>query len=786
MNIPSSILKSNYLPPEKIQQHQKQAKNYNKHISKYKIWKNKVNTQLRDEIITWFFSFDLITKLIISSVENKWLTNVLHQLYLLQKQNYRNRFQYRFEEPLTDKIPSFLPQGVLLNQISNAGDNTFFNYFQYKEDIRIRDERGIIDNVFLHKDINFYKTEDSNLSDSMTPSFKYSYYFSLSQRMLEDESFFREMFDSFSAGQAFMNVVPCDYDAKSKFYIYGLPQWIDTKEFYSLSVFFIAFFEQTIMTKYFLYKGTTNLQTELNGSYLTKLLGERRDLADFVRKEYKLDSFKLCESLGVKTLINEVHNDYRIKEIIQAQMKGHDMIQLHGVMCNNFVIYDNDLLTSNELEKKVKQYFGYLKKEEDILDAIIFSNFENLFTMDDFLMKRIYESLVDLYANKNAYDLMNGVYEKNNSAKKKRKSKKKPVTTTTTRTQNKTDETGNVGGGSTKTISRCDTADDKNMTVITTLQNDADIVKADGAITLGLSCFSFIKKNIKKETNDFTPGQFMGDMMMIRASSTSVSLMEENCITLIEPLVKEIVDKVLENIVLSQDNQESSEETTTTTEMKKLDDKDTAYSGSAYLSDNKSNEVFPKKKKGRNNYKLYDFKVKEKKEIIKKATELKDNSLKDSKEVDTYKRDRTQSTIIYPSGSLTLENSSSVKSSQTSTPSKANTLTSFQININPKELDVKKTYKKHESFSYPVPHDNNFYFKNHCHGGLRYYYDVPMMNNFYYFNGHNSINELFFFRFQKYIISYIDQVDYNLSYMKDTKCGVITKLEGHIMDCLSI
>jgi hypothetical protein len=730
MNIPTSILKSNYLSPEKTQQHQKQAKTYNKLISKYKTNKNKPEAQLKDEIITWFFSFDIITKLIISSVENKWLTNILHQLYLQQKSNYRMRFQYRFEEPLTDVIPNYLPQHIIINQMNNPDINTFFNYFQLKEDMKIRDERGIIDNVFLHKDINFYKTEDSNLSDNMSPSYRYSYYFALSSRMLQDESFFREMFEQFSGGQAFTNVVSCDYDAKNKSYVYGLPKWMDSKEFYSLAVFFIAFFEQTITMKYFLYRNLNNLQTELNSCYLTKLLNERKDLVEFVRKDYKLDTVKLCDSLNVKNTINEVYTDYRVRDIVQSRMKGYEMLHFNGVMYNNFVIYENDILMSNDIDKRLK--LNTFKKEEDLVNALIFSNFENIFTTDEFVMKRIYESLVDLYANKNAFDLINGVYE--NDQKKKKKSKKR---------QKKAENTE-----ATVQVNKCE-----------------EVLQ----VNISTSCFPFIKKGVRKETSDFTPGQFMGDLMMVRSNS---NLEDEK---LIKPFVVEIVNKILDSICHHIDNHESSEETTTTNEAKKFDDKDTTYS-SAYLSDCKSNEVFPKKKKDRNKYKLYD--VKAKKDV--KKVELKQNINNIDLQVSTFKRDRLQSISITPSNMLTMNNNTS--KSLTSTPSKTNTLTSFQININSKEFDIKKTFKKHDSFSCPV--NDSYYFKNHY--GMRYYYDLPMMNNFYYFNGHNSFNELFFFRFQKYILNYTEQVENNLNEMKEIKNNVITKVVSHIRNCLSI
>jgi hypothetical protein len=813
MNIPTSILKSNYLPPEKVQLHQKLAKNYNKQISKYKIFQTKSNkNQLKDEIISWLFSFDIITRIILSSVENKWLTSMLHQLYLQQKSNHKLRFLYRFEEPLAEMIPQFLPQNIIINQVNNNSDNlSFVNYFQWKDDNRVTHEKGIVENVFLQKDIHFYKTEDSNLSDNMAPCHKYSYYFSLSSRAIEEEGFFRKMFDTFSGGQAFTNVVPCDYDSKAKAYVFGLPTWMNSKEYYSLTEYFIAFLEQAITMRYFLFKNNTDIDTEMNGIYLTKLFNERQDLSGFIKKEYKVDGVKLCEALGVKGLIDDVRNDYRIKEIISSRMKGQEMISFNGIMYNNFVLYENDLLTSYELDKKLKQYFNAFKSEDDLMDSLIFSNFENIFTMEDFLMKRIYENLVDNYAHKNAYDLINGIYEKDSLKKRTKKTKKKK------KSNDNSDINKPLLDKSERAYIEFNNLEHENLA-----SNAIDINTSDGVNDNGISiinnnyvcpelnggendeaksCFPFIKRNIKKESTDFKRGEFMGDMMMVRSSNASQEGQQQFEDEELKPFIIEIINGILENVYNHQAETTTNDAIADTTpegsetnlnDLKKNDDKDTAYS-SAYLSDNtskcKDNEAFPRKKKARNNYKLYDFKLKEKKEN-KKLDTNKPNSIKSEKETptDLIKRDRIQSTNTYPTKALSLDIASVTKfPSQSSTPVKGNTTSSFQININSNEFDIKKTFKKHDSFSYQYPHNANYYFKSPSyHSGMRYYYDVPMMNNFYYFNGHNSFNELFFFRFQKYIINYTDQVENNMNSLKETKNNIISKLVGIIKDCLSI
>jgi hypothetical protein len=847
MNIPTNILKSNYFPSEKIQYHQKLAKRYHKQIQKQKnISQSKPNMgSLKEDIINWFFSFDVITKLIISCIENRWLTNILHQLFIQHKANHRLRFQFRGEESISEIIPQLIPSGVQIINSTSTYELGYINYFTIREESRVSPDRSITENLFLQKDINFYKTEDSNLSDQMSPCHKYSNYFCLAYHMIEDEGYFRKMFDTFSGGLAFTSPIPCDYDQKSKTYNFGLPSWMSNKEFYSVTEYFVAFFEQVITMRYFLDDknlkkinnidiknvsnnvtsiiNTTNSFNSDNFIYLNKLLNEKNNLTKFIKREFALDVLKLCDALDLKNLIEEVKNDYRIKEIIKSKTKGQEYITYNGILYNNFLLYDeNDLLSSNELEKKIKQYFGCFKTEEELIDCLLFTSLETIFTYDDFLMERIFESLLDKFAQKNANDLINGIFENDEVAKKKKKNNKKKIT------NNTNTNISNINGNTMNTMSTTINNKDINNINNTAEDNCIKFNEEDIDIEMGLantqSSFSFINKNIKKEACDFIRGEFMGGIMMVRTSSSN--LHEETCTNgnkeEIKKLVKEVVEKLLKNVNHCIDSLqgESSEETINTDHNRKgFDDKDTAYS-SANMSDNnsKTKDNDKRKRSKQNNYKLYDFKLKDKKEV-KKVESIKHNSLKeaDKKELqilaDSFKRDRVQSTNTYPPKTLQLDSNSNGNNnyqahttsfnqmssisptmtsskfqSQNNTPIKAATTSSFQININSKEFDVnKRPFRKYDNFNnHHYPNSNNFYFKNNHHNNFnRYYYDLSMMNNFYYFNGHNSFNELFFFRFQKYIINYTETVENNLNNLKDAKTQIITSISELIKTCLS-
>jgi predicted nucleotidyltransferase len=731
MNIPTTILKSNYFPQERIQHHQKLAKRYHKQAMKYKNSnsKNESNNNLKEDILTWFFSFDVITRVIISSVENKWITNVLHQLYIQHKANHKLRFQYRGDESLAEMIPQLIPGTV---QIINTGSRDDSSYFHTTEESKVDPERVITENILLKNDIHFYKTEDSNLSDNMSTLYKYSNYFCMGERIVSDPDYFRKMFDCFSGGRAFSSAIPIEFDKKGKTYSFGFPTWINSGDYFGFTEYLVAFLEQMITVRYFLSEGKNEEFNTDSNIYLNKLLNEKKDLASFISREY--DTQRLCESLNLNDLIEEVKGDSRIKELIKTKLKGQELVSFNGVLYNNFLIYDSDVLMTEGLSDRIKQY---ISGKDELVDCLIFTNIENIFTYDDFLLKRMYEGLLDLYAKKSVYDLMNGIYEKE---EKKRKRKK------------------------------------KGQAVEQVKNSDCYTDDAAGDIEMGLgtkqSSFSFIKKPVKKETTDFKRGEFMGDIMMVKQTS---NLQEQ---------LEELVDKVdaiegneAETVQVDTAPGDSSEEGIT--EKKHFDDKDTAYS-SANQSDN--NEIFPRKKKPvRNNYKLYDFKVKEKKGA--KTSEIKqiDNKF------EPILRERKQSSNVYPVHSLSLNNNNvavSFNKSGNTTPIKTAATSSFQININSKEYESKRTSRNFDTLPNHLT-NNDFHRGSNYNNGFRFYYDVPMMNNFYYFNGHNSFNELFNFRFQKYIINYTETVDNNLNSLKETKTRIISELITTIKDCLS-
>ena len=100
MNIPSKIAKSNILLPNKVSDFQNTSSKYYKQYNKIKkqndLEKRTIDgKKFKEEIISWFFSLDILTRLIISSIENKWVTSLITQLYNTQKFQRGLKFQIK-------------------------------------------------------------------------------------------------------------------------------------------------------------------------------------------------------------------------------------------------------------------------------------------------------------------------------------------------------------------------------------------------------------------------------------------------------------------------------------------------------------------------------------------------------------------------------------------------------------------------------------------------------------------------------------------------------------------
>lgn len=219
MNIQTTkYVRTNFVPSGPISYNQSVAKKYFKFIKKqekkktptaatsniesqFSTVEHEVNrgspekSYKRQEIEKWLKSLDLAERFKVFSIQNKWLCQIIQQMYYYYRMNSNNRFLLRPEDIGNEEIYmqyyNYEHQYPYIVNENNYQFDIYFKYAPLPENLNVSEERS-----FLEK-IRFFDLKESNDS------------FTLSVSLLNnlDELFY--FFDFFSKKKAFLNA--CTY-----------------------------------------------------------------------------------------------------------------------------------------------------------------------------------------------------------------------------------------------------------------------------------------------------------------------------------------------------------------------------------------------------------------------------------------------------------------------------------------------------------------------------------------------------------------------------------------------
>jgi hypothetical protein len=220
MNIQTKYVKTNFVPCGSVSYNQSIAKKYFKYLKKQDNKKKPTvssageslpllsnehevvsaspeKSNKRSEIEKWLRSLDLNSKFKVFSIQNKWLSQMIQQMYYYHRLNPNNKFLLKPEEFPSEEYylqcyyndnQSSCP--YIVND-SNYQYDIYFKYAALHEGSNIADERS-----FLEK-IRFFDLKDSNEAISLSVSLLNN---------LEELFYF---FDLFSKKKAFLTA--CTY-----------------------------------------------------------------------------------------------------------------------------------------------------------------------------------------------------------------------------------------------------------------------------------------------------------------------------------------------------------------------------------------------------------------------------------------------------------------------------------------------------------------------------------------------------------------------------------------------
>lgn len=444
MNIPTKVLKNTTsIPSHTISAHQHLAKKYYKIHQKRKI-KNEgeqvalVNnmysncndsSNLQMEILKWFFSLEPKRRFQICSIENKWLVNILHQMYFHYKLDNKTKFQMRSEENeeifpniiYTNSFNGLTTPLMHLNvsHFNNYSDQNINHYCYFFSGTNVNQF-----NNFLSEKNNEYDVEFLN----EIRFFKLNEYvdtITLSYKILSDENMFKKYFEFFSNNKFFTNFMLPLYDSTNKNYNFSFPEWLNcTKEIYSLSQYLAAYFEQTISIAYFMHKNL-DLKTFSNmflaNEKITCLIEESGKIINFLKKEYKgekNEKRKMYDEINLRSITTDIRKDMKIAELVKSKKLIKDDIS-YSIFNHNHWNYDT-IPNWDDLENNTKKLL-FCKTEDEYVYSLNFASFDSIYTFDDFYFKKLYYEIHNLYTRKNALEL---IFEEELSAKSTKETRK--------------------------------------------------------------------------------------------------------------------------------------------------------------------------------------------------------------------------------------------------------------------------------------------------------------------------------------------------------------------------
>ena len=431
MSIPICILNSNnseIISNKTVQFHQNFAKNLRKKIN---IEKKKNNNQNQfnykpfitlptvensKTIFEWFSNLSLNERVIICSIHNKWLANLINQLIIAYSYNKECIFSPigEFKDFFDDNASEITNLCVNGNNYSVSNynerrekDMNFFTYFlKYGSNFEYKIKEIYKYNERFLENLKFFSYEQPNDTISISKYF-------LSK--LDD---FKRYFELYTEN----NFLKCTiefHESINKLYYYKFPKWLSLKKYFNIFEIIVGYIEQNIILNYEYYYYTNKI---FENSLLEKI-NQVEEL------NIKLEQF-LIQEYPNRDLLFSSFTNYEMKKSIQenplllSEFKIQKKINIKIFSIVNNVDYDIfDSITESMIihaREKMKDYSN--KKISEFLYNLSFVSSEDVISYVRPFFVFLIHYITNLFENKNVNEL---IEDMNNQTKKKKKHKKK-------------------------------------------------------------------------------------------------------------------------------------------------------------------------------------------------------------------------------------------------------------------------------------------------------------------------------------------------------------------------
>ena len=383
---------------------------------------NKEVYSFQKKVLDWFFNLSFIDRLKVSSINNKWCFQTLHQLYIEQKAKKSLKFIPRFEQIIIPFMKNLEGKGIFAD---NPGH--FLHYFAFScENYElIHGYNEILENEFL-KEINLLypdltKTSkiqingNSGITSDLGYLLKFHYpTISLSESVLNDQKKFEKFFKILSNNNFFVkppeiitsikqkemsldnsndNKIMDNFNSNnqknsimknfqnnstsndnSNNFNNKIPNLIDIPEWakqpsksklcFSISELFLAFFEQNILVYYIIYLYDNQYYTTLMNDNCIKNLEEfytlKKELKDFLL----MNKEDLLNILNLEEITKDIYYDANIEKFVNIKKYQNNNIFGKTKFWKENVGYD-------EVYNLIKEFFcGYNNDEKSMIKLI--------------------------------------------------------------------------------------------------------------------------------------------------------------------------------------------------------------------------------------------------------------------------------------------------------------------------------------------------------------------------------------------------------------------------------
>lgn len=381
---------------------------------------NNFNGELiREKVLSWFFSLPLESRIKVATVENALLTCMIHQMNFRYKCDRKVVFQYK-PEPINEESQSkdkfTIKVGCEGNYISEDElyQLNILNFLNWKSNREVSDH--LVENIWLG-DVRFY-TLHCEL-DAMT----------LSPRVLKDEGLFNYYFKYIGSSKSFFSLIKPDI--RNKQYSYQLPDWFDSREYYSVGQFIAAHIEQSILIKYVLNHNKKDkfVFSLHNDKKMTEFFTKRKEVLDCLAKHFNNENKReLFNYISPRRIFNDIYYDKTIEKSIHLKNRHVD-VGYQSFVSRKAAGKTPCFFGTNDMETESKIISKYLHEHFiNFVDDSLYHGLDSIWKENYYLSKRLFEDLHCLYTDKNYEELVNDMSESNETKKgSSKKGKKKEL-----------------------------------------------------------------------------------------------------------------------------------------------------------------------------------------------------------------------------------------------------------------------------------------------------------------------------------------------------------------------